>query len=145
MLFSFVGFFKNLILSLNLFIIAFLIALFIKAASFALTYFILIGASLSRTFWTVTLKWSKSDILISPLFNSCSNCDLKTSLQSFCGFCIYWFLILFLKKYYFKTVTTIFWKSKMPLSIRWKLFLLFVRTKSMQERSMQEGLSQFLN
>ena len=46
MLFSFVGFFKNIFLSLDLFIMAFSIALLMKSATFALTYFIPTGASL---------------------------------------------------------------------------------------------------
>ena len=79
----FVGCFKNVFLSLDLIIIAFLSFLFINGASLALRYFFLIGVSLLRTSKTHALNFARSETLMKLLFSSSNSCCRKLSLQKF--------------------------------------------------------------
>ena len=116
--FSFAECFKNIFLSLDLIIIAFLSFLFIKGASLAIINFFLLGASLLGTSKTQALFFARSETLMQLLFNSSNSCCLKLSLHKF--LLLFHLIILASRflKYNFRTVPTILWKSETPVSIK---------------------------
>ena len=138
----FVGCFKNVFLSLDLIIIAFLSFLVINGASLAFINFFLIGTFLLRTSKTQALNFARSKTLMKLLFSSSNSCCLNLSLQNFLLLLYLMILASHFRKYDFRTVTTIFWKSETPVSIKAdgiNCFFLLVNI-----RSIQDGLVGFL-